>query len=136
MADEGSHDVVQIHNMPSKISQSKSSFTEDGAELQQQPTYRQPRMESGMTTPEKVKRQSSGTLHMLNHNDSDLAHYFVGPRDLDKHSKLPFFMRMHGSVLPKMLVPLLLIGTWATVITAITKYVHDCKKIVTNLRDK
>lgn len=122
-------DVIQIHNTPSKVSQSKSSYTEDGTDLHQQPTYRQQRSNSGMTTPEKPKRQNSA-LHILRHNDSSLEHYFVGPRDLDRHSKLPFFMRMHGSVLPKMIVPLLLIGIWAAVITVITKRVHNCKEML------
>lgn len=134
MADDvGAHDdVVQMHNMPSKVSQqTKSSFTEDGQDLRQMPTYRQPRTDSEMTTSEKATKHSS--IHMLSH-DEGLEHYFVGPRDLDRHSKLPFFMRMHGSILPKMLIPLLLIGCWATVITVITKYVHDRKGFIFALK--
>jgi putative membrane protein len=50
----------------------------------------------------------------------------VGPMDLDKHSKLPYFMRMHGSVLPRMIVPLLLITSWTTLITCISKLVREC----------
>ena len=53
------------------------------------------------------------------HHSLDLDDYFTGPRDLDKHSKLPYFMRMHGSVMPKMILPLLFIGCWATAITLI-----------------
>ena len=42
-----------------------------------------------------------------------------------RHSKLPFFMRMHGSVTPKMIVPLLFIACWATAITCIHKLVRS-----------
>lgn len=49
----------------------------------------------------------------------------VGPKDLDQHSKLPYAMRLHGSVLPRMILPILFIGVWATTITVICKYVVD-----------
>jgi len=55
----------------------------------------------------------------------DLDDYFKGPRDIDRHSKWPLFMRVHGSILPKMIVPLLLVGGWSTCITLISKYVHS-----------
>jgi predicted membrane chloride channel (bestrophin family) len=41
-----------------------------------------------------------------------------------KHSKWPFFMRMHGSVLPKMIIPLVVVTIWSTAITLISKLVH------------
>src|SRR5205814_1975354 len=44
-----------------------------------------------------------------------------GPRDLNKHSKWPIFLQMHGSILPKMLLPLLVVGGWATCITCISE---------------
>ncbi|KAK5075393.1 hypothetical protein LTS08_001539 [Lithohypha guttulata] len=50
--------------------------------------------------------------------------YFAGPRDIQKHSKLPFFMRMHGSIMPKMILPLAFVCAWATAITCISKLVH------------
>ncbi len=46
----------------------------------------------------------------------------IGPRDLQKHSKWPMFLQMHGSILPKMIVPLLAIGCWATLITCISHF--------------
>lgn len=46
------------------------------------------------------------------------------PRDTEKHSKWPFFMRMHGSITPRMIVPLVFIGIWATIITCISKFVY------------
>lgn len=54
----------------------------------------------------------------------DLDEYFVGPRDTEKHSKLPYFMRMHGSVLPRMIVPLICVAGWATMITCLHHFVH------------
>ncbi|KAH8601893.1 Bestrophin, RFP-TM, chloride channel-domain-containing protein [Bisporella sp. PMI_857] len=72
-------------------------------------------LESGMVTPMPgVKRESI-----------DLEDYFAGPRDMDRHSKLPYFMRMHGSVLPRMILPLLWVSCWATLITCISKFVHN-----------
>jgi putative membrane protein len=53
----------------------------------------------------------------------EMEDYFAGPRDMARHSKLPQFMRLHGSVLPKMLLPLLFIGGWATAVTLISKHV-------------
>lgn len=41
------------------------------------------------------------------------------------HSKWPTFLRLRGSVLPKMLIPLTFVGAWATAITCIHKLVHD-----------
>ena len=33
----------------------------------------------------------------------------VGPRDMDAHSKLPYFLRVHGSVTPRMILPLTMV---------------------------
>ncbi|KAL9581585.1 MAG: hypothetical protein Q9212_003817 [Teloschistes hypoglaucus] len=49
---------------------------------------------------------------------------FTQPRDIEKHSKLPYFLRMHGSITPRMIIPLLVVGAWATFITCISKFVH------------
>ena len=51
----------------------------------------------------------------------------VGPRNMDGHSKLPYFMRMHGSVTPRMLLPLAIVGGWATCITCISQFVYPRK---------
>ncbi|KAG9242250.1 Bestrophin, RFP-TM, chloride channel-domain-containing protein [Calycina marina] len=73
-------------------------------------------VESGVATPmPNNKRQSK----------IDLEDYFAGPRDMDRHSKLPYFMRMHGSVLPSMILPLFWITCWAVLITCISKFLHD-----------
>ncbi|KAF1820575.1 uncharacterized protein K489DRAFT_390027 [Dissoconium aciculare CBS 342.82] len=57
--------------------------------------------------------------------DIELGDYFKGPRDIHKHSKWPIFMRLHGSILPKMIVPLLMVAIWATTITIVDKFVHN-----------
>jgi putative membrane protein len=44
---------------------------------------------------------------------------------MSRHTKWPTFMRMHGSILPKMILPLLFVGGWATFITCISFFVHD-----------
>ncbi|KAL8830596.1 MAG: hypothetical protein Q9170_005661 [Blastenia crenularia] len=49
---------------------------------------------------------------------------FTQPRDIERHSKLPYFLRMHGSITPRMVVPLVVIGAWATLITCISEFVH------------
>lgn len=61
------------------------------------------------------------------HHTNDLEDYFKGPRDPYRHSKLPFFLRMHGSILPKMIVPLFFVGCWATAITCISQLVCSLK---------
>jgi hypothetical protein len=47
----------------------------------------------------------------------------VGPRDMDAHSKLPYFLRVHGSVTPRMILPLTMVGGWATLITCICEFI-------------
>lgn len=39
-------------------------------------------------------------------------------------------MRMHGSVLPRMILPLTLVGGWATLITLISYNVYPRKSIL------
>lgn len=43
---------------------------------------------------------------------------------MSKHSKWPFFMRMHGSVFPKMILPLTVVTIWSTAITAVSELVY------------
>lgn len=57
-------------------------------------------------------------------NTLEMEDYFTGPRDIGKHSKWPLFLQMHGSILPKMILPLLLIGAWSTAITVISMKVY------------
>ncbi|KAH6695175.1 Bestrophin, RFP-TM, chloride channel-domain-containing protein [Plectosphaerella plurivora] len=53
----------------------------------------------------------------------DVEDYFTGPRDIAKHSKWPFVFQMHGSILPKLIIPLAGMGAWATTITCLNKFV-------------
>lgn len=46
------------------------------------------------------------------------------PQDLEKHSKLPYFLRMSGSIAPRLIVPLVVTGLWATLITCISQFVY------------
>ncbi|KAJ5628664.1 hypothetical protein N7490_010892 [Penicillium lividum] len=64
-------------------------------------------------------------FHLDRQDSSELDRYFHGPRAMDKHSKWPIFLRMHGSVMPKMILPMLLVACWATLITCISKFVHN-----------
>ncbi|KAI1847504.1 hypothetical protein JX265_000754 [Neoarthrinium moseri] len=49
----------------------------------------------------------------------DLDDYFAGPRDIAKHSKWPLFLQMHGSILPKLIIPLLFVAAWSSWITVL-----------------
>ncbi|SPQ24960.1 79bc8759-3a4b-460d-becb-8b45295d0a9b [Thermothielavioides terrestris] len=53
----------------------------------------------------------------------DIDDYFTGPRDTQKHSKWPIFLRMHGSILPKLILPLAAVAAWTTLFTCISKLV-------------
>lgn len=63
--------------------------------------------------------------HFKSSESFDLNEYFRGPHNIQKHSKWPFFLQLDGSVTPKMILPLLLIGAWSTLITCISKFVVD-----------
>lgn len=77
-------------------------------------------------------RESQFRFHRRKNDDFDS--YFHGPRDLDKHSKWPVFLRMHGSVLPKLILPLLFVAAWSTLITLFSHYVHNRKWLGCNVR--
>ncbi|KAF2874767.1 UPF0187 domain membrane protein [Massariosphaeria phaeospora] len=59
-------------------------------------------------------------------NDSlKFDEYFLGPRELDRHSKLPMLLRIHGSCLPELIVPLLVVGGWTTTVCLFSRHVHN-----------
>ncbi|KAL3465829.1 Bestrophin, RFP-TM, chloride channel-domain-containing protein [Aspergillus heterothallicus] len=69
---------------------------------------------------------SRDSQFMFDRRDSDdLDRYFHGPRDLDKHSKWPIMLRMHGSIMPKLILPIAFVAGWSTLITCISHFVHD-----------
>ncbi|KAH0613851.1 uncharacterized protein H6S33_005737 [Morchella sextelata] len=55
----------------------------------------------------------------------DLDEYFSGPIDPTRHSKYPGFMRMHGSIMPMMIVPMTFVFIWSTVVTVISQKVYS-----------
>jgi len=55
---------------------------------------------------------------------SDLDSYFTGPIDATKSSKLPYFMRLRGSVLPGMILPMLFVAGWSIWITCVHQLVR------------
>ncbi|OAA72315.1 UPF0187 domain membrane protein [Cordyceps fumosorosea ARSEF 2679] len=59
------------------------------------------------------------------HGPQHIDDYFTGPRDLSRHSKWPVFLQMHGSILPKMILPLFFVGAWATAVTVVSETTHS-----------
>ena len=83
--------------------------------ISSQSTSRQPSPKAGHRT----KRPENA------HN----ANSFIGdlrdkPRDDEKHSKVPYFLRLSGSITPRMIVPLTFVAVWATAITCISEFVY------------
>ncbi|CAI7678629.1 unnamed protein product [Penicillium pancosmium] len=56
---------------------------------------------------------------------SELERYFHGPRNMNQHSKWPIVMRVQGSIMPQLIIPLLIVGGWATLITCMSHFYHD-----------
>ncbi|KAI3324433.1 UPF0187-domain-containing protein [Xylariaceae sp. AK1471] len=76
----------------------------------------------GSTFPTSPRRRTATPNPFSRKNTSiDLDDYFSGPRDISKHSKWPLFLQLHGSITPKMIVPLIAIGAWASLITVLSK---------------
>ncbi|KAL8990490.1 MAG: hypothetical protein Q9177_000861 [Variospora cf. flavescens] len=73
------------------------------------------------TSPMSGPKRPGGPRHKSSIRTQDS---FTQPRDIEKHSKLPYFLRMRGSITPHMIVPLVFIGAWATLITCISKFVY------------
>ncbi|OAL03289.1 UPF0187-domain-containing protein [Phaeosphaeriaceae sp. SRC1lsM3a] len=99
---------------PTEIEIPKTSSTnhDDAAECLSPRSWRG----RGVTYQPPSRRQTTGSL--------DAEDYFIGPRDMSKHSKWPFFMRMHGSVFPKMILPLTVVAIWSTLITCISEFIY------------
>ncbi|CAI6250273.1 unnamed protein product [Periconia digitata] len=51
--------------------------------------------------------------------------HFLGPRALDRHSKWPMMLRIHGSCLPDLILPLIVVGSWTTGVCLFSRHVHD-----------
>ncbi|OAP62350.1 hypothetical protein AYL99_04553 [Fonsecaea erecta] len=78
-----------------------------------------------LASPGRVTDFTPLALRAPTHNGIELEDLFVGPRDMNHHSKWPFFLRLHGSVLPKMILPLIFVAGWATLFTCINKFVYE-----------
>ncbi|KXJ88630.1 Bestrophin, RFP-TM, chloride channel-domain-containing protein [Microdochium bolleyi] len=71
-----------------------------------------PTSPQGTRTPNPFSRRQTSM---------DIDDYFAGPRDIQKHSKWPLFMQLHGSIVPKLILPITFVGAWATLITVISE---------------
>ncbi|KAM0329020.1 hypothetical protein ACHAPQ_006931 [Fusarium lateritium] len=72
-------------------------------------------------------RAPSPTLHTethQTHTNLDDGNYFSGPRDLQRHSKWPLILQLHGSIMPSLIIPLFLVACWSTAITTLSKLVY------------
>jgi ion channel-forming bestrophin family protein len=78
-----------------------------------------------LPSPGRVTNFKPLALRQPTRNSMDIEDLFVGPRDMNHHSKWPFFLRLHGSVLPKMILPLTFVALWATLFTCISKFFHE-----------
>ena len=70
-------------------------------------------------------RRLRNTLYGSSHDiDHRLTNLQFGPRDVTRHSKIPLFFKIHGSVLPKILLPLCMVTIWATANTLIIREIE------------
>lgn len=76
------------------------------------------------STPDRNPTFRPVPLPSSSHEKVHAIDYFTGPLDVRHHSKYPLFLRLHGSVLPKMIVPLCFVAVWATAVSCISKFVY------------
>ncbi|KIV94734.1 hypothetical protein PV10_02472 [Exophiala mesophila] len=80
---------------------------------------------SALPSPGRNPHFTPIALRQKTHTSMYLDEYFKGPRDMTHHSKWPLFLRLHGSIIPKMIIPLTFVATWATAVTCISKFVYN-----------
>lgn len=73
--------------------------------------------ENGVTRPRPQRHKTPVTAD----------EYFTGPADVEHHSRFPYFLRMHGSITPRMILPLAFIALWSTLITLISHFWYPLK---------
>lgn len=119
MGDEADHQHVPVpqHRHEKNLSVTSDQIRQQSLDIPVLEQVLSPASPAGIDTPPLIFGRRRASL--------DLDDYFTGPRDMAKHSKWPLFMQMHGSILPKMILPLLFVGAWATCITIISKKVHS-----------
>lgn len=98
----------------------------------QSPFQSEKRSQASDTQPESVQSPTSPRLTatpfpLQRRTTLEIDDYFTGPRDITKHSKWPLFLQMHGSIFPKLILPLIFVAAWATAITTISKLVNPIK---------
>ncbi|KAL2175910.1 Bestrophin, RFP-TM, chloride channel-domain-containing protein [Thermothelomyces heterothallicus CBS 202.75] len=124
MAEEGGHGAVVAPNAhaPSAPGGGHHGPAENlvintqGATTNGNATKNPPREEiASLTSPRLVTPNPFSRKN----TSLEIDDYFTGPRDIQKHSKWPIFLQMHGSILPKLILPLLAVAMWSTWITCI-----------------
>lgn len=77
-----------------------------------------------MDSPAIVKPASAlETIDELYVSESfGVTYQQAGPIDPLTYSPLPYFLRLRGSVLPKMIIPLLFVGGWSAMIVCISRF--------------
>ncbi|RSL73103.1 hypothetical protein CEP53_000823 [Fusarium sp. AF-6] len=113
--------------MPSSVASAAATVQVTEEKTQAAPNVK-PLHSPGLNVPSNSQSPPSPSAHTQPHifhrtpepDDS----YFTGPRNLQSHSKWPLVMQLHGSIIPKLMVPLILIAAWSTLITVISMRVH------------
>ncbi|KAK8188117.1 Bestrophin, RFP-TM, chloride channel-domain-containing protein [Phyllosticta capitalensis] len=113
----------------------KSEMTLNQHEIQNDPDHIKPASSNGTACDpvdmeskpldQQYSAQAPPIIRRKNRSKSlDLDDYFQGPRSIDKHSKWPLFMRMHGSIFPELILPITLFGLWATLHSCISHFIY------------
>ncbi|KIW02653.1 uncharacterized protein PV09_06091 [Verruconis gallopava] len=114
MAEEGIHELHVTKKVPT-VTNAERGGSSDATEAEKV-SFDDPPMSPRNFNKNPFSRQ---------HTSLEVDDYFSGPRDISRHSKWPIFLRMHGSILPKMILPLLFVGAWSTLITCISFFRHN-----------
>ncbi|KAK7403481.1 hypothetical protein QQX98_010760 [Neonectria punicea] len=129
MAD--SHSAASGHTFVTRPTMDTINAETETQQQQQQPVEVDPKRLKSLDIPPLTSVRSPPSPNveinpaMFRQQTSlDIDDYFTGPRNISKHSKWPLIMQMHGSIIPKLIIPLLFISAWATLITVISKEVH------------
>lgn len=85
---------------------------------------------SPTTTQLSTLQKNMHALHLVRHRPRT---FFEGPRDIQRHSKLPLCVRLYGGILPNMILPLCFSGIWASGINLIQHFVADIGMYLTRL---
>ena len=145
-AESSSHSFISSSNLLSPISKSTTASirspgmsglftsTEQNQHLENTKTKGRSQAAgtlNGYLVSIKKKKKKNPSLSIIQAPQQITNFFFLkniqqGPRDPTRHSKVPCFMRVHGSIFPKMIIPVLIVGIWATAVTLISKHVYSC----------